>query len=147
MGLLRRVCGHMPVELIFGAEGLGAVGLRTVERFLSRVTECVESELLLRAEDQTLVPTCTLLLLRLPLYLVLSLSLRPHLSWTSKEFGGGSSFLVLRRQCGNVAVGIGGSCCHGSPRVPLPLKLGRGCPAFQALLGFHLGVGFKGVCA
>ncbi len=65
-----------------------------------------------------------------------SLSVLPC-SGTSKHFGGASSFLVLQRQCGNMVWGIGGSCCHGSPRVPLPLKLGRGCLAFQALVRYR----------
>lgn len=130
---------HLPKELIFWAESLRAMGLGTVERFLSRVTECVEPELVLWAEEgtahQTLVPTASPF--PLPLFLVLCLSFRSPWSGTSKHFGGASSFLVLQRQCGNMVWGIGGSCCHGSPRVPLPLKLGRGCLAFQALVRYR----------
>lgn len=133
----------LPVELILGAEGLVAVGLGTVERFLPCVSECVDLKLILWAEEgathQTLVATFLLL------WLLLSLTLRPHLSWTSKQLGGSSSILDLRRQCGYVVWGIGGSCCHGSPMVPLPLNPGRGCPTFQALFGSCLGVEFKGV--
>lgn len=51
---LRMICVNkgcfqtdLPVELIFGAEGLVAVGLGTVERFLSCVTECVDLKLIL----------------------------------------------------------------------------------------------------
>lgn len=115
------------------------MGLGTVERFLSCVTEHVEPELVLWAEEgtahQTLVPTASPF--PLPLFLVLCLSFCPPCSGTSKHFGGASSFLVLQRQCGNMVWGIGGSCCHGSPRVPLPLKLGRGCLAFQALVRYR----------
>lgn len=126
-----------PKKLVFGAESLRAMRLGTVERFLSCVAERVQPELVLWAEEgtahQTLVPTA----FPFPLPLVLGLSFRPPSSGTSKHFGGTSSILVLQRQCGNVVWGIGGSCCHGSPRVPLPLKLGRGCPAFQALVQYR----------
>lgn len=132
----------LPVELIFGAEGLVAVRLGTVERFLSCVTESVDLKLSLGAEEgathQTLVAAFLLL------GLLLSLTLRLHLSWTSKMFGGSSTILVLRRQCAYVVWGIGGSCCHGSPMVPLPLNPGRGCPTFQAVFGSCLGVEIKG---
>lgn len=133
---------HLPKELIFGAESLRTMGLGTVERFLSCVTECVKPKLILWAEEgtahQTLVPTASPF--PLPLSLALCLSFRPPSSGTSKHFGGASSIFVLQRQCGNVVRGIGGSCCHGSPRVPLPLKLGRGCPAFQALVRYCGGI-------
>lgn len=136
----------LPVELIFGTESLGAVGLGTVERFLPCVTECVDLKLILRAKEgathQTLVAAFLLI------YLLFSFTLCLYLSCTSKQFGGSSSILVLRRQCGYVVWGIGGSCCHGSPMVPLPLNPGRGCPTFQALFGSCLGVEFKGAgCA
>lgn len=136
-------CGQtdLPVELIFGAEGLVAVRLGAVERFLACVTERMDLKLILGAEEgathQTLVAAFLLL------GLLLSVTLRLYLSWTSKQFGGSSSILVLRRQCGYVVWGIGGSCCHGSPMVPLPLNPGRGCPTFQALFGSCLGVEFK----
>ena len=124
----------LPEEFIFGAEGLGAVWLWAVEGFVSCVTQGVEPELVLWGKQcpthQTLVSTCSLYLLfvfPLPLsvfpLLSLSLSLYPW-QWggATKQLGDSPSSLFLQRQFGNMVWGIGGSSCHGSPRVPLPWK-------------------------
>lgn len=144
----------MPEELVFGAEGLRTVWLWAVEGFLSCVTQGVEPELLLWGKQgpahQTLVPTCFPYLFSffpLPLSLFpplsLSLSLCPwQRGCTPKQLGGSPSSLFLRRQCGNTLWGIGGSSCHGSPRVPLPWKFTCGSPALQAQRGkFWVGKG------
>lgn len=138
--------GSVPEEFVFGAEGLGTVWMWAVEGFLSCVTQGVEPELLWWGEQspthQTLVPTCSPHLfssfLPLSLFLPVSLSLsfcQGQRGGAPKQLGSSPSSLFLRRQCGNTVWGIGGSSCHGSPRVPLPWKFTCSSPASQAQLG------------
>lgn len=106
----------LPEQFIFGAEGLRAVWLGAVEGFLSRVTEGVKPKLILRTKPspthQTLVAAGFLF--------PLPLSLCTWQGSVAVQLGSGYLFLVLRRQCCNMAWSIGGTSCHGSPRVLLP---------------------------
>ena len=142
--------GLIPEEFVFGAEGLGTVWMRAAEGFLSRVTQGVDPQLLLWGQQspahQTLVlarsPYLFALSSPLPLSLFppLSLSLCPwQRGGAPKQFHGSPSSLFLQRQCGNTVWGIGGSSCHGSPRVPLPWKLTCGSPASWEVVGGFCG--------